>query len=62
MLAAEGAARAAERTLLVLDTRRDDPSEQLYQSLGYQVAGIIPQYARSATGQLHDTVFYYRLL
>ncbi|RIK40508.1 MAG: GNAT family N-acetyltransferase [Chloroflexi bacterium] len=62
MHAAEKAALSAGRTLLVLDTRRGDPSEQLYQQLGYSRAGVIPQYARNATGQLDDTVLYYRLL
>jgi ribosomal protein S18 acetylase RimI-like enzyme len=62
MLAAEEAARQCNRSLLVLDTRRYDPSELLYQSLGYVVAGIIPRYARGAGGQLDDTVIYYRLL
>ncbi len=32
------------RTLLVLDTRSSDPSRLLYQSLGFQIAGEIPNY------------------
>jgi ribosomal protein S18 acetylase RimI-like enzyme len=62
MLAVEEAARSAGRSLLVLDTRRGDASEMLYQSLGYIMAGVIPQYARSANGELDDTVFFYKLL
>jgi ribosomal protein S18 acetylase RimI-like enzyme len=62
MVAAEDAARRADRTLLVLDTRAGDPSELLYLKLGYICAGSIPQYARSANGELHATVFLYRLL
>ncbi|HMN31691.1 MAG TPA: GNAT family N-acetyltransferase, partial [Caldilineaceae bacterium] len=62
MSAAEEAARQHHRSLIVLDTRRGDPSELLYQSLGYVVAGVIPRYARSAGGQLDDTVLYYREL
>lgn len=62
MVAVEEAARSAGRTLLVLDTRRGDVSEPLYVKQGYVRAGVIPQYARSATGALDDTVFYYRLL
>jgi ribosomal protein S18 acetylase RimI-like enzyme len=57
---AEEAARMRGRTLLVLDTRRGDTAEQLYSKLGYQKAGVIPRYARSASGELHDTVFMYR--
>ena len=62
MQEAEAVARELGRTLLVLDTRKGDPSEALYQSMGYSVAGEIPQYARSASGTLHTTVFYYKLL
>jgi ribosomal protein S18 acetylase RimI-like enzyme len=50
------------RTLLVLDTRAGDPSERLYQKLGYVRAGVIPSYARSAGGALDATAFYYRQL
>jgi len=62
MLDAERVAQAAGRTLLVLDTRHGDPSETLYRSLGYQAAGIIPRYARSASGELHATILMYREL
>jgi len=58
----EAAARANQRSLLVLDTRGGDVAEGIYQKLGYQLVGTIPQYARSSDGNLHDTVFYYRLL
>ena len=62
MQAVERAARSAGRTLLVLDTRRGDAAEALYRSLGYVRAGIIPRYARSASGVLEDTVYLYREL
>jgi len=62
MEAAEQAARADNRTLIVLDTRRGDVADGLYQRMGYLQAGIIPRYAISSSGQLHDTVFYYREL
>lgn len=58
----EAEARARGLTLLVLDTREGDPSNLLYQSLGFMEAGRIPHYARSASGELHSTVFYYRPL
>jgi len=32
------------------------------REMGYTRAGIIPQYARSADGMLHETVLFYRLL
>ncbi|MGC5325346.1 GNAT family N-acetyltransferase [Brevibacillus sp. SYSU BS000544] len=62
MEVAEKKAVDEKRTLLVLDTREGDPSNQLYLSLGYQVAGRIPQYAQSADGRLDGTVFYYKQL
>jgi len=46
MLALEDVARAANRTLITLDTRTGDLAEPLYKSLGYLLAGIIPRYAR----------------
>lgn len=62
MLALEDEARRLGRSTLVLDTRQGDSSEALYQSLGWVKAGIVPRYARSASGHLHDTVFYYKLV
>jgi ribosomal protein S18 acetylase RimI-like enzyme len=62
MLAIEERARALGRTTLVLDTRRGDPSEGLYTSVGYTLAGVIPRYARSASGALDPSAFYYRVL
>lgn len=62
MDSAEAAAEADGRSLLVLDTRAGDPSNLLYQSRGFTEAGSIPHYARSANGELHATVFYYKLL
>lgn len=62
MAAIEAVALQRGRTTLVLDTRRGDASEMLYQALGWTKAGEIPAYARSADGGLHTTVFYYRLL
>lgn len=61
MQIAEEAAVLDQRSLLVLDTRQGDPSNLLYQSLGYEQAGVIPSYAQSANGQLHSTVFYYKV-
>lgn len=59
----EDTARQAGRSLLVLDTRTGDIAEPLYRSLGYQVAGIIPGYARDARGDgLHATTYMYKAL
>lgn len=56
----EPKAKEKGRTLLVLDTREGDPSNKLYQSLGYIQAGVIPDYALSSNGQLDGTVLYYK--
>lgn len=58
----ERLAREEERSLLHLDTRDGDPSNRLYQSVGYVMAGTIPAFARSARGTLDATVIYYKLL
>jgi GNAT superfamily N-acetyltransferase len=62
MMVAEERARIENRSLVVLDTRAGDPSNILYLSLQYIEAGRIPQYAQSADGYLHETVFYYKCL
>ena len=60
MLAVEDAARSVGRSLLVLDTRCGDTAEQLYVSMGYQRAGVIPHYALNSSGTLDDTAIFYR--
>lgn len=62
MAALEEHARRIGRTLLVLDTREGDPSETLYARCGYTRVGVIPRYARSASGTLDGTVYFYRHL
>ncbi len=62
MAALEDTAWQEGRWLLVLDTRQGDAAEQLYEKIGYVRSGTIPQYARSADGSLHTTVFFYKLL
>jgi GNAT superfamily N-acetyltransferase len=61
MQAAEDAARAAGKTLLVLDTA-DATAERLYRRLGWQTCGVIPGYALLPGGGLCDTTFLYRNL
>jgi predicted N-acetyltransferase YhbS len=62
MTALETEARAAGKTLLVLDTREGDPSNALYAALGYHAAGRIPGWARDAAGNFSATVFWYKEL
>jgi len=58
----EEMARRLGRTLLVMDTRKGGEAEKMCESLGYLRYGEVPNYARSANGQLHATVFFYREL
>jgi acetyltransferase len=60
--AAEEAARAAGRTLLVLDTEQGSVAERLYEKCGYTRSRVIPQYALDAKGSLITTVVFYKLL
>ncbi len=60
--AVEQTARRAKRSLLVLDTEQGSAAEQLYAKFGYTRAGVIPKFAMSSNGNLHSTVFFYRLL
>ena len=62
MNCAEDKAKSAGKSLIVLDTREGDPSNLLYKSIGYVEAGRIPNYAKSADGELHATIFYYKNL
>ncbi len=63
MVAIEPIARLEGRTLLTLDTVSRSNAEDLYCSLGYIVAGVIPRYARgSLTPALEDTTIMYKEL
>jgi GNAT superfamily N-acetyltransferase len=55
-------ARSAGKTLLFLDTRDGDPSNDLYAHLGYREGGRIPDWARDSNGVLSTTVFWYKQL
>ena len=58
----ERRAQAAGFTLLVLDTVRGDPAEQLYTTSGWQRVGVIPDYALYPDGRPCDTVVFYKRL
>ncbi len=63
MLAIEDVARAEGRTLITLDTRSGDSAEPLYQSMGYNLMGVIPRYARDPhSSQLDACSFFYKEL
>ncbi|MTV12845.1 MULTISPECIES: GNAT family N-acetyltransferase [Bradyrhizobium] len=60
MRAAEQLAIAHGRTLLVLDTAEEDGAAPLYERLGFQLTGIIPDYALKPHGGLTGTMVYWK--
>ncbi|MEH6433741.1 GNAT family N-acetyltransferase [Massilia sp. DD77] len=61
MLAIEEEARRQQRTVLVLDTASPD-AERLYERLGWQRVGVVPNYALMPDGALCATTYYYKQL
>ncbi|WP_170467479.1 GNAT family N-acetyltransferase [Ruegeria arenilitoris] len=56
-------AREEGKTLVTLDTRTGDVSEALYKSVGFEPAGVIPDFAFDPDGQSrHATTYMYRYL
>ncbi|WP_138468540.1 GNAT family N-acetyltransferase [Poseidonocella sp. HB161398] len=63
MTAALGHARGLGRTLVTLDTRSGDAAAPLYASVGFEVAGEIPDFAWDPDGRArHATTYMYRRL
>jgi ribosomal protein S18 acetylase RimI-like enzyme len=60
MRAAERLAVERARTLLVLDTATDGGASGLYEGLGFNFAGEIPDYALKPHGGLTGTRFYWK--
>jgi ribosomal protein S18 acetylase RimI-like enzyme len=60
MLEAERVAVAEGRTLLTLDTAEEDGAARLYEALGYEFAGAIPDYALKPLGGLTATLIYFK--
>jgi ribosomal protein S18 acetylase RimI-like enzyme len=60
MEGAEAEARAAGRTLLVLDTVTGDDAERLYERLGWNRVGVIPGYALYPDGRPCDTTVFWK--
>jgi GNAT superfamily N-acetyltransferase len=59
--AAEEAAVDCGKSVLVLDTASDD-AERLYVRAGWQLCGVVPDFALLPFGGLCRTTFYYRIL
>ncbi len=63
MRAIEDEARAAKRSLLVLDTEQGSGAEKFYETMGYVRVGAIPQFALNFDGSaLIASMFFYKLL
>jgi ribosomal protein S18 acetylase RimI-like enzyme len=60
MRAAEAAALARGRRLLVLDTATDGGAARLYEHLGFHLVGEIPDYALKPHGGLTGTLIYWK--
>ena len=60
MTAAEAEAARQGKTLLVLDTATDSPAETVYERLGWQRAGVIPDYALYPDGRFCATTLFYK--
>lgn len=56
------AARLHQRTLIILNTRRGDPTEAFYQALGYHAVGVTPGYTIGPGGERFDNVTLYHVL
>lgn len=56
-------ARSMGKSLVTLDTRSGDRAQSLYATLGFEVAGVIPDYAWNPDGEaLHATTYMFKRL
>jgi ribosomal protein S18 acetylase RimI-like enzyme len=62
MRTAERLAVERGRTLLVLDTAVEDGASKLYERLGFNLTGIIPNYALKPRGGLTGTMIYWKCI
>ena len=62
LYAAERAAIEHGRWMLVLDTAADEGAAGLYERVGFQLSGVIPDYAYKPHGGLTGTMFYWKRL
>jgi ribosomal protein S18 acetylase RimI-like enzyme len=60
VLDAERLAVEHGRTLLTLDTAEDDGAGLLYEALGFERVGVIPDYAFKPHGGLTGTIIYFK--
>ncbi|OUR68443.1 GNAT family N-acetyltransferase [Marinomonas sp. 42_23_T18] len=56
----ENVAASWHKQLITLDTRTDDAAYHLYQKMGYIEAGVVPNFVKSASGNLENTSIFYK--
>jgi acetyltransferase len=62
MTAVEHAAQQHARGLLYLDTLAGSDAEDFYRALGYELSGLLPDYACNPDGEYKATAIYFKLL
>ncbi|MBN3788428.1 GNAT family N-acetyltransferase [Burkholderia sp. Ac-20353] len=62
MAAVDAAARAAGKTVLVLDTVTGGDAERLYERAGWQRVGVVPNFALMPDGAPCATTFFHKQL
>lgn len=62
MRAAEDAARAADKTMLVLDAVTGGDAERLYARIGWTKVGVIPNFALFPDGRPCDTTYFFKAI
>lgn len=60
MQGAETVAAAWQKQLITLDARTDDAAYHFYQKMGYIEAGVVPNFVKSASGNLENTSIFYK--
>ncbi|MBD2814931.1 GNAT family N-acetyltransferase [Xenorhabdus sp. Flor] len=58
----EQLAKKHQCSLLVLDTRTNDPASALYRKLGFVEVGEIPNYVINSAGEFSATTYFYKLI
>ncbi|WP_373987517.1 GNAT family N-acetyltransferase [Duganella sp. BuS-21] len=62
LTAVDQAARAEKKTVLVLDTVTGSDAERLYQRAGWQLVGVVPNFALMPDGAYCGTTFFHKQL
>ena len=58
----EQEAHAEGKTLLVLDAVTDGDAARLYERIGWNTVGVIPNYALYPDGRLCDTTLFWKTI